>query len=98
MDSKGYLSEEARLQAENATESARPWMERLARLGYATEGALYALIGLLAAGAAVGVDGKVTGQRGALEVAAISPFGGALLALVALGFPSFSGLLASWVQ
>src|SRR5215212_494762 len=53
MDSKGYLSEEARLQAENATESARPWMERLARLRYATEGALYALIGLLAAGAAV---------------------------------------------
>ena len=43
MDSKGYLSEEARLQAENATESARPWMERLARLRYATEGALYAL-------------------------------------------------------
>ncbi|HEY6581626.1 MAG TPA: DUF1206 domain-containing protein [Rubrobacter sp.] len=90
MDSKGYLSEEARLQAENATESARPWMERLARLGYATEGALYALIGLLAAGAAVGVDGKVTGQRGALEVAAISPFGGALLALVALGFLGYA--------
>jgi hypothetical protein len=51
MSSQGDLSENARLQAKNAAHSARPWMERLARLGYATEGVLYTLIDLLAAGA-----------------------------------------------
>lgn len=50
MNSKGNLPEDARLRAKDAAQSAQPWMERLARLGYTTEGAVYALIGLLAAG------------------------------------------------
>ncbi len=75
MSPKGDLSEDATLRAENAARSARPWLERLARLGYATEGAMYALIGLLAAGVAFGTGGHATGQRGALEIVAGSPFG-----------------------
>jgi hypothetical protein len=51
MSSKGNLSEGAKLHAKDAARRAQPWMERLARLGYATEGAVYALIGVLAAGA-----------------------------------------------
>jgi hypothetical protein len=90
MSSKGDLSEDARVQAKNAARSARPWMERLARLGYATEGAMYTLIGLLAAGVAFGTGGHATGQRGALEIVAGSPFGGALVGLIALGFLGYA--------
>ncbi len=90
MSPKGDLSEDATLRAENAARSARPWLERLARLGYATEGAMYALIGLLAAGVAFGSGGHATGQRGALEIVAGSPFGGVLVGLVALGFLGYA--------
>jgi hypothetical protein len=90
MSSKGNLPEEARLHAEDAARSAQPWMERLARWGYATEGAVYALIGLLAAGAAIGTGGRATGQRGAFEVVAGSPFGGVLLGLIAVGFLGYA--------
>jgi hypothetical protein len=85
MNSKGNLPEDARLRAKDAAQSAQPWMERLARLGYATEGVVYALIGLLAAGAAFGTGGRTTGQRGAFEFVAESPFGSVLLGLISLG-------------
>jgi Domain of Unknown Function (DUF1206) len=90
MGSKGDLSDDARVQAKNAARSARPWLERLARLGYATEGAMYALIGLLAAGVAFGMGGHATGQRGALEIVVRSPFGSVLVGLIALGFLGYA--------
>lgn len=90
MSSKGDLSEDAKLQAKNAAHSARPWMERFARLGYATEGAMYTLIGVLAAGVAFGVGGRATGQQGALEIVAGSPFGGVLVGLMAVGFLGYA--------
>ena len=90
MSSKGNLSEDAKLQAKNAAHSARPWMERFARLGYATEGAMYTLIGVLAAGVAFGVGGRATGQQGALEIVAGSLFGGVLVGLIALGFLGYA--------
>ena len=91
MSSKGDLSEDATLQAKNAAQkSARPWMERLARLGYATEGAMYTLIGLLAARVAFGAGEHATGQRGALEIIAGSPLGSVLVGLIALGFLGYA--------
>jgi len=90
MSSKGNLSEDAKLHAKDAARSARPWMERLARLGYAPEGAVYTLIGLLAAGAAFGTGGRATGQHGAFEVVAESPSGSVLLGLIAVGFIGYA--------
>src|SRR5215217_490428 len=91
MSSKGDLSEDATLQAKNAAQKrARPWMERLARLGYATEGAMYTLIGLLAARVAFGAGEHATGQRGALEIIAGSPLGGVLVGLITLGFLGYA--------
>jgi hypothetical protein len=90
MSSKGDLSEDATLQAKKAARSARPWLERLARLGYATEGAMFTLIGLLAAGVAFGTGDHTTGQRGALELIAGSLFGGVLVGLIALGFVGYA--------
>jgi Domain of Unknown Function (DUF1206) len=90
MSSKGDLTKDAQHHAKDVAQSARPWMERLARLGYATEGAVYSLIGLLAAGAAFGTGGRATGQHGALKIVAESPFGGVLLGLVSLGFLGYA--------
>src|SRR5918997_4026893 len=90
MSSRNNLSEDAKLHAKDAARRAQPWMERLARLGYATEGAVYSLIGLLAAGAAFGTGGRATGQRGALKIVAESPLGGILLGLVSLGFLGYA--------
>jgi hypothetical protein len=90
MSSKGNLSEDATLQVKNAAQSARQWMVRIARLGYATEGAMYTLIGLLAARVAFGTGGHATGQRGALDIAASSPFGGVLVGLISVGFLGYA--------
>jgi hypothetical protein len=90
MSSKGNLSEDAKLHAKDAAHHAQPWMGRLARLGYATEGAVYALIGLLAAGAAFGTGGRAIGQSGAFEVVAENPFGSVLLGLIAVGFLGYA--------
>src|SRR5215213_11802536 len=87
MSSKGDLTKDAQHHAKDA---AQPWMERLARLGYATEGAVYALIGLLAAGAAFGTTERATGQRGTFEVVAGSPFGSVLLGLIAVGLLGYA--------
>jgi hypothetical protein len=90
MSSKENLSEDAELHAKEVTRRVRPWMERLARWGYATEGAVYALIGLLAAGAAFDKGGRTTGQRGTFEVVAGGPFGSVLLGLIAAGFLGYA--------
>lgn len=60
---------------------AEPWLRRLARLGYASKGVIYGLIGLLALVAATG-SGRPTNQAGAINTLAGQPFGHALLLLV----------------
>lgn len=62
-----------------------PWFERLARLGFAAKGAVYFVVGLLAAQAAVGVGGQTTDSEGALQAIVTQPFGKFLLSIVALG-------------
>ena len=54
--------------AEQAARHASPWLERLARLGYVAEGVVYVVVGALAVGVAVGIGGRTTDERGALEV------------------------------
>ncbi|MFY7804188.1 MAG: DUF1206 domain-containing protein [Limnoraphis robusta] len=66
------------------------WVERLARFGYATKGAVYGLIGLLAVMAAFGnSNGKTTDINGALRTIAAQPFGRSLLILVAVGLVGY---------
>jgi Domain of Unknown Function (DUF1206) len=60
-----------------------PWVERLARLGYAARGVVYALVGILAVQAAFGGRGQTTDTRGAVQK--IAQESTALLWLVALG-------------
>ena len=43
--------------------AAHPWTERLARFGYATKGAVYMVIGVMATLAAIGAGGETTDHR-----------------------------------
>lgn len=80
-------------QAEEAVRSAvrNPWVERLARFGYAARGVVYALIGLLAIQAAFGGRGSIEQQatpEGALQ--RIAEQSRLLLALVAIGLLGYA--------
>lgn len=61
------------------------WVERLARLGYAAKGIVYAIIGVLAVQAAFTGGGKTTDAQGALSTVAAQPFGKFLLVLLTIG-------------
>jgi hypothetical protein len=65
-----------------------PWMERMARVGYAARGIVYAVVGLLAMETAFGARSRPTDTRGALqEIARRST---ALLWLVAIGLLGYA--------
>jgi hypothetical protein len=60
-------------------------IEFLARAGFVAKGVLYGIVGLLAAGAAVGMGGRITGSEGALLTMMRQPFGRTLLLVSAIG-------------
>jgi hypothetical protein len=69
--------------------AAHPWVERLARLGYAAKGLVYFIV-VLAAQAAFGSGGKTTDTNGALETIVTQPFGKFLLGIVTLGLIGYA--------
>ncbi len=81
---------EAKEGARKATRSARPWIERVARFGYAAYGVVYVLVGVLSVRAAFGGGGKTAGQEGALQTILLAPLGRVLLGLVALGLLGYA--------
>jgi uncharacterized protein DUF1206 len=65
-----------------------PWLERLARAGYAARGAVYALVGFLAVETAFGARSRPTDTRGALQEMAGRSM--ALLWAVAVGLAGYA--------
>jgi Domain of Unknown Function (DUF1206) len=65
-------------------------IERLARLGFASIGAVYMLMGFLAAAAGLGQGGETTGHEGAVAYAMEKPFGKPLLVVMILGLAGYS--------
>ncbi len=76
--------------------AASPWMEMLARFGYATKGIVYVVVGGVSALAALGLRGETTDVRGALQEIEDKPFGTVALATVAFGLVGY--VLWRWVQ
>ena len=71
--------------------AANPWMQRLARFGYAAKGVVYIVIGALATLAALGYGGgETTDTRGALQTIETQPFGKAVLFIVAVGLVGYA--------
>lgn len=66
-----------------------PWIEPLARAGYATRGVVYLIIGGLAVFAAFGPS-RAEGTEGAFATILSQPFGQILLWLVVVGFLGFA--------
>ncbi|MEW5929365.1 MAG: DUF1206 domain-containing protein [Gemmatimonadota bacterium] len=81
---------EAQRHGRAAAREAAPWVERLARLGYAAKGVVYLIIGGIAARAAFGSGERVQGSQGALRTILEQPFGKFLLGLMALGLAGYA--------
>ena len=73
-----------------------PWMERLARFGYASKGVVYMIVGALATLAVLGNGNKIQNTRGALWTIALRPHGKVLLSIMAFGLVGY--VLWRWVQ
>lgn len=70
--------------------ASHPWVEPLARFGYAAKGLVYITIGLLSAQAAAGAGGRTTDTEGALYSLMTQPFGQVLLGIVAIGLAGYA--------
>lgn len=70
--------------------SAAPLMERLARIGYASKGIIFLLIGALAAEAAFHAGGRITNTTGALRFLWDQNSGGMLVAVIGAGLAAYS--------
>lgn len=75
--------------ARRAVQETAPWVQGLARLGYAAKGVVYVIVGGIAASAAFGRGERVEGSRGALGTLLEQPFGRLLMAIVALGLAGY---------
>jgi hypothetical protein len=73
----------------SSRQPVHPWLERIARVGYATKGAVYFIVGALAVMAALGVGGQTTDTRGAFNNIADRPFGRIMLGAVAVGLVGY---------
>jgi succinate dehydrogenase/fumarate reductase cytochrome b subunit len=76
--------------AQRAAAQTEPWIEKLARVGYAAKGVIYTLIGVLALIAAAGPGGKTTNQAGAINTIAQQPFGMVVLLAIGVGLLGFA--------
>lgn len=73
-----------------------PWVERLAKLGFASKGVVYLLVGFLTVMAAIDVAKHPAGTRAAFRTIVAQPFGRFLLASIAVGLVGF--ILRRFVQ
>lgn len=78
--------------AEDAAQraAAHPTLELLERLGYVARGVLYAVMGALALGLALGVGGLATDQSGSLVFLTSGPLGKLMLLGVAVGLAAYA--------
>lgn len=76
--------------AHGAASEVASWIETLARVGYASRGVLYMIIGALAITLALGSGGATTGSRGALQTIADQPLGTVALVVIALGLAGYA--------
>ena len=84
------IAQQAARGAAGTTRQLAPWIERLARVGYAAKGIVYVLIGVLAAQAALGAGGRTTDSGGALTAISRASYGRLLLAVIALGLLGYA--------
>jgi hypothetical protein len=67
-----------------------PVMAKVAAIGFFVYGAVYVLVGTLAAKVAMGTGGRITNSQGAIVEVARQPFGGILLVVITAGLFAYS--------
>ena len=72
------------------TRTIAPWVEHLARVGYASKALLYITVGLLAAQAGLGRGGRTVDTQGAMRVVHGVTFGRVALLIVAAGLIGYA--------
>jgi hypothetical protein len=77
-------------QLERAAGGVAPVIDRLTRFGFAAKGVVTVLVGGLALRYALGVGGRITGQRGAIQSVLSQPFGRIILAVLAAGLAGYA--------
>jgi hypothetical protein len=75
---------------EKAKEQARPWIENLARFGYAARGVVFIVIGFLSLQAARGSGGQTTDPQGALKTISQQSFGQVMLFILGVGLLGYA--------
>ncbi len=82
----------------DAAEVMAPWICRLARVGYASKGVVYVVVGVLAALAVAGLGGGTTDGRGALSMILQQPFGRTIIAASVVGLIGYAlwRFIAAW--
>jgi hypothetical protein len=68
----------------------RSWLEWMARVGYAARGLVFAIVGIFAGLAAIGVRSRAGDSKDALHSLLSEPFGQVLLAMMAVGLACFA--------
>jgi hypothetical protein len=76
--------------AHAAARQSRDWLVPLGRAGFAANGLVYLLVGILSAQAALGVGGETTDPEGALVRIIQAPFGQVVLGVVAIGLAGYA--------
>lgn len=84
------IPQQAATGAASTARQLAPWIERLARVGYAAKGVVYVLIGVLAARAALGAGGRTTDSGGALTAIGNASYGRLLLVVIAIGLLGYA--------
>ena len=87
-DVNGHLRA-AKGHAKRAAHEVSPWIELLARAGYAAKGVVYSLVGVFALLAARG-SGDAKGSRTALGELLDKPYGQVLLGVIAIGLAGYA--------
>lgn len=75
--------------ADKVPDEIEPWVELLSRLGYATKGIVYTIVGILALQAASGVRSANVSTSDALTQIYTQPFGRILLIIVGVGLAGY---------
>lgn len=70
---------------QEAKEELKPWIRRLARIGYMAKGLVFVMVGILTFMAAIGVGGNTSGTQGMFRSLAGIPFGEVLIWLISIG-------------
>lgn len=75
---------------DKVSKAASPWIEGLARFGYAVRGLLYITVGALAVRVALGGGGQATDKNGAIGALGSQSFGKFLLVAIVIGLVGYS--------